>query len=157
MDNYTQKDIDRFWSKTIKREIEDCWIWSASCFNSGYGAFHLRGKIVKAHRFAYILSHGEIPNELEICHKCDNPSCVNPAHLFSGTHKENMLDMHIKGRFVNTLVPGNKSAKLTIVQVKEIRFLYSTGAWTQKALAQKFSVYQTTVSKIIRWESWRDI
>lgn len=82
---------DRFWSKVTK--TDGCWVWAASRGRQGYGHFDLDGKIEKAHRVAYQLVLGPIPDGAFILHSCDNPPCVNPAHLRVGTHVDNMRDM----------------------------------------------------------------
>ncbi len=90
-------DFDRkFESKIDKRG--DCWIWTGALFVSGYGKIQRGGKRLRAHRVSYELFVGEIPDGLHVLHDCDNPPCVKPAHLFLGTHLDNMMDMERKGR-----------------------------------------------------------
>ena len=101
MNNKTH--TDRFWQKVNK--TGKCWEWTG-CLKDGsggcgYGFFWFNGKNVRAHRFSWILSFGEIPNELCVCHKCDNPRCVNPEHLFLGTVHDNNVDAVKKGRVPN--------------------------------------------------------
>lgn len=89
-------DKARFWTKVAVTDY--CWEWSANRCQDGYGMFKLNGKDVKASRVAYAIVNGEIPADLHVLHKCDNPCCVNPDHLFTGTHQDNMLDRQRKGR-----------------------------------------------------------
>ena len=91
------KSIDeRFWSKVNK--TGDCWLWTGVRVGIGYGQIYLNGKKTPAHRVSWLLHHGIIPNGLLVLHKCDNPPCVNPNHLFTGTNSDNMKDAYIKGR-----------------------------------------------------------
>ena len=88
--------MERFWSKVEK--TDGCWIWMASRDPKGYGTFGFEGRVHKAHRVAYILAFGEVPNGAHVLHSCDNPHCVNPSHLRPGTHTDNMQDKVLRGR-----------------------------------------------------------
>lgn len=94
----TQMDIDRFWSKVDRRGDDECWLWTASTRGIGYGLFSVLYQSFGAHRIAYTITHGDIPSGLCVCHRCDVPRCVNPAHLFLGTHADNRRDCQEKGR-----------------------------------------------------------
>lgn len=96
-----ENDAQRFWAKVAIVDDEDsCWTWTAFHNPDGYGRFGYNGKAVAAHRFAYAMHHGldELP-DLCVLHRCDNPPCVRPSHLFLGTQADNMRDRHAKGRF----------------------------------------------------------
>lgn len=97
--------LERFEEKVDKSG--DCWIFTGSCPGFGHGHFGVdSGKYVYAHRWAYAHYVGPIPDGMQVCHKCDVPACVNPDHLFIGTQRDNVLDMHRKGRFV-----GNRKGR----------------------------------------------
>ena len=149
-------DENRFWSKVLTGDVNECWEWMAACCRDGYGQFWYKDKVYyKAHRFSYELKYGKIENGLFVCHKCDNPKCVNPEHLFLGTSAENTKDRNDKGRSAK----GEKqhSAKLTEHQVLEIRNKYITGNYTQIQLANEYNVHDTTISKIILKKLWKHI
>ena len=94
--------LNRFTSKTSFNEATQCLEWTASRTKTGYGRFHFAGETQRAHRVAYTLAHGEIPEGLFVLHKCDNPSCVNVKHLRLGTTQENTADRTMRNRHHNT-------------------------------------------------------
>jgi predicted XRE-type DNA-binding protein len=156
--DYTPKDVDRFWSKVDKSAgPDDCWIWNGNKNKQGYGRVWWNGKLHAAHRVAYELSFGGMPPELDVCHKCDNPSCCNPSHFFLGTNKDNMHDMIRKGRNVSS--PGEKNAlsKLTDEIVSEIQRQYSTGEANQMELARMHGVAQSQISRVINHKAWKHV
>lgn len=144
--------VDRFMKKIIKK---DCWEWTACTTPQGYGQFVFNGKMQGAHRVSWQIHRGSIPDGMLICHKCDNPKCVNPDHLFLGTHKDNSVDMSIKGR--GSLKRGEKhpSAKLKEEDVKEIFNL--SGKLSQREIAKKFNVTQGLIVNILNHRSWRTV
>lgn len=93
----TPSDIARF-NRKVERSEQGCWMWVGAMRPNGYGNFNLGNKTTGAHRAAWILANGPIPDGLQVLHRCDVPSCVNPSHLFLGTQEDNMQDMIAKGR-----------------------------------------------------------
>jgi hypothetical protein len=142
--SYTCKEIARFWSKIAIGETGECWEWQACLNNKGYGQFGLRRKLALAHRIAWLLTYGPIPIGLEVCHRCDNPSCCNPRHLFLGTHRANAIDAARKGRL---------SKKLTQEDVSCICEMRDGGMPLAK-IAEEFSVAKCTVSDIHLGFAW---
>jgi hypothetical protein len=110
-----------------------------------------------AHRVAWEVVHGEIPAGLFVCHACDNPLCVNSAHLFLGTHGDNMRDMRAKGRGYIGGTPGEKHplARLTATQVLEARRIYAQGGVSYRLLGARFGVSGQAMGHAVRGETWR--
>ena len=130
---YPESLVIRFWSKiNPPNNDEDCWEWNQYRDKNGYGTFYFNGGSMKAHRFVYELYNGQIPSGLEVCHTCDNPPCVNPDHLVTGTHKENMIDCSKKERMGDRTGDNNANAKLTNEDI--LSFLNNTlyGNWDCK-------------------------
>lgn len=97
MNNYIDKKlIEKFWSKVHKTKY--CWIWTGGKDKQQYGLTYRKNKTIKAHRLSFEIHNNYIDKDLCVCHHCDNPSCVNPSHLFLGTKKDNTQDMMKKGR-----------------------------------------------------------
>jgi hypothetical protein len=126
-----------------------CWIWKAGRSWAGYGQVRFDGRVQYAHRVSWQLAHGDIPWEMFVCHTCDVPACVNPAHLFLGTAGDNHRDMVNKGRHRSAPSP-----KLTEGQVFEIRSRYINETTTHRALAAEYGVGKATITSILTGRSW---
>lgn len=147
---------ERFFAQVSPEPTSGCWLWTGTANADGYGAIKLRRKALKAHRVSWLLHFGD-PKERQVLHRCDNPSCVNPDHLWLGTHLENMRDKVRKGRSSSMHGASNPRARLTAEQVLELRALYATGQWRQVDLASRFGLKQPQVSEIVRRTSWSRI
>lgn len=149
---------DRFHDKVFPEPMSGCWLWDGAVKELGYGVIGLGTReqgTAKAHRVAYQLYKGEIPLGLSILHRCDNPSCVNPAHLYAGTLKENSRDCVSRGR---NFVPDNRQeksvgAKLTAADVLEIRKRLMTGV----EYAKKYGVSKSAIYEIWRGKNWASL
>lgn len=152
----TDTDPARFWAKVNK--TDSCWLWTAA-LSHGYGAIAWGSRRqMAAHRVAYELEIGSIPTGMEVCHHCDNPPCVNPAHLFIGTHADNMADMAAKGRSPSMANEKCGKTKLTDVEVDHIRLMAVQGM-KQVEIARYFGIHDGHVSRILsgkrRPKSWQ--
>lgn len=143
---------ERFWSMVRRDGPDSCWEWQGYHMRDGYGAFHYQGKRIIASRFAWILAYGEIPNGMCVLHRCDNPSCVNPRHLFLGTQKDNMQDAVLKLRKSG---PHNGRTKLSWPQVDTIRLLFQMG-WSTRRVAKLFGVDHKTIWQIRAGKTWKE-
>ncbi len=143
---------ERFWSKVDKTTADGCWLWTRSC-RHGYGTFSLSdGMLAPAHRVAWVLTHGPIPDGLWVLHACDVRACVNPAHLWLGTREDNMQDMVKKGR--SALGEKNGRSVLSKAQVIVLRRLYATGEAGGAELARRFGVSPSNVDYILQGVTW---
>ncbi len=139
----------------VVRDPDKCWEWTGARDYKGYGRFRLGGDEKKrgAHRFAYLYFVGHVPDEMFVLHKCDNPACCNPAHLFLGTAADNMIDKTRKGRNNAPCGERHAFAKLTDQAVRKIRERLHQGE-LQHTIATDFGVSQTTVSNIACGRKW---
>jgi hypothetical protein len=147
---------DRFWSRVAKGD--GCWLWSGKTNGSGYGTLMVDGMMRRAHRVAWELTRGPIPEGLCVLHRCDNRRCVNPDHLFIGTYRDNRRDCVSKGRHANNGKPGESHyrTKLTEELVREIRRRYADGM-TRTELAEAYELRYAHVDKLVLNRSWRHI
>ena len=164
---YDAKTRERFWSNVdkdgpiVRPDLGPCWIWTMGKNNRGYGTIGAAGKSVGAHVFSFEI-HKEPAGGRYVLHKCDVRNCVNPDHLFLGTHLDNMADMRAKGRGAIGDKNGSRSrpeslprgethraAKLSNAQVEEIRTRYAAGGVRQVDLAREFGVSPTAVWKYV--------
>ena len=149
------KDAKRFWSKVNKST--GCWNWTAAKSKKGYGRFKLNGKLESPHVISYQLFYNEETKGKDVCHKCDNPSCVNPRHLFLGSRSDNMMDCSNKNRLYISQLKGinHPSSKLTEEDVLKIKELIPNH--TLKEIGQMFNVKHQTISKIKQGKLWGHI
>lgn len=150
------KDLKRFWSYVDINSIEDCWNWIGGCFYDGYGRFWFNGKDRRAHRFIYEHYNGEIDSSLVIRHICHNPKCVNPSHLLSGTHCDNVQDKVLADRHAK----GSRfpQSKLTEDDVRTIL----TNIWNGKycsmyEICQIYHVDNTRIYYILNGREWKHV
>jgi hypothetical protein len=139
---------DRFFSR-FKKSDSGCWEWTAHRDKDGYGFMPASGTSIRAHRFSYEYHYGEIPNGLVVCHKCDNPGCVNPDHLFVGTIKDNCRDMLSKER---DAMIGSRNNKAILSEQQALEIKYSKEKTS--VIAKKYSVSTSTVKRIRSGKSW---
>jgi hypothetical protein len=176
----TVPEVLRFW-ENVKYCDSGCWEWRGSMARSNYGWFTIAGerntrkrgtfrqrkgnRRVFAHRFSYFLHHGVDPDDLVICHRCDNPPCINPAHLFLGTHADNVHDMIRKGRANWTKKAlekvargeGHQFSKLTEAAVRDIRGRWAAGGGNMHAMAREYGVAVNAVYQVIRRITWKHV
>lgn len=145
--------LERIEERVSRDNPNGCWNWTGQGSIDGYGYIDIRNKTYRAHRVAWEVYKGEeIPEGLQVCHKCDNRRCINPEHLFLGTNKDNHLDKVRKGRHAHGSRIG--CSKLTETQVEEMRALHESGA-SYRQIGKLFGVHFATAGKAIRGSTWK--
>jgi hypothetical protein len=155
---------DRFRRYVVEGGADECWEWTGARSTRGYGELAMPGsRPAKAHKMAWEAVNGPVPDGLWVLHHCDNPPCCNPAHLYVGTHVDNMRDMRERGRHWSRVNPeriirGERcgAAKLTEDQVREIHRMKANGE-PSVSLALRFGVTKTTVNMILRGRTWAHV
>lgn len=160
---------ESFWARVDVRTPSECWEWRGARTGAGYGNLVYRGVPAQAHRVAYFLTFGGISlvtgfkeegkakrYRRFVLHRCDNKPCCNPAHLFLGSMRTNLLDAYAKGRKTQPR-SQHANAKLSSDQVREIRDRYDRGEALQIPLASEFGVSQRAISLIVRRETYKDV
>lgn len=145
----------RFWEKVNKTST--CWVWSGAT-QKGYGAYWNGIKVVRAHRYIFEETYGALPAHIQVCHTCDNPPCVRPDHLFSGTNKENALDCAAKERYLPNRRPRGEQChtKIKTKDVIEIRKLHMNKI-PKKELASMYGISRRMISYIVNNQWWKSV
>lgn len=159
---YSDNVLARFWAKVQRGSSDECWPWQATR-TGGYGMFRISvSKHARAHRFSYELAFGPIPDGMFVCHRCDNPPCCNPAHLFLGTPEDNAFDSAMKRRMHPQTNPEtyrgerNGRARVSASDVPEIRRLAASGV-RRARIAEAYGISRETVTAITTGKSWAHI
>lgn len=148
--------LDRqFWARVQK--TESCWLWTGAQWAGrrgvSYGKLLRGGKYLSAHRVAWEMADGLIPSGQEVLHQCDVSLCVRRSHLFLGTQADNVADMVAKGRHRGPVSERSRSARLLLSDIPAIREKAQT--MTQQAIADEYHVTQTTISRVLRGDTWK--
>lgn len=136
-----QQMQDRFLSRVTKADGKGCWTWNGCMNSNGYGAFSIGGQTIGAHRASFLLFKGPIREGFNVCHRCDNPPCVRPSHLFQATQWQNLLDAKNKGRHIGRIPALNSQQRYEAVMMRE------QGIST-KEVALKFGVNQQVITAV---------
>lgn len=151
--------MNRFWDKVKK--TSSCWVWlAAKRGKTGYGCFKYQNKVIDSHRMSWFLEKGDIPDGMLVCHKCDNRLCVNPAHLFLGTYRDNLIDAIKKGRANphknSKWKKGTNPSfhKINKEIADKIRLEYVTIKTNYRELAKKYNISRQAICDVIRNRFW---
>jgi DNA-binding XRE family transcriptional regulator len=154
MKGYAEPVETRLWKSYEPEPNTGCWLWCLTLNRDGYGLVNTLRKTRQAHRVAYELAIGPIPDGKCVLHRCDVPPCINPSHLFLGTNAVNMADRDRKQR--QARYERQWKAKLTQEAVRDIRARYDEGE-TQEDLAQEYGVWPTTIGYVVNGHTWKGI
>jgi hypothetical protein len=149
----TAKNTPQKFFKKAVPDVFGCWLWTGGCNACGYGIVRYRGLQRLAHRAAWEICYGPIPDGMGVLHRCDCPPCINPAHLFLGTQADNVADMERKKRSNHPHSQNHGRAKFTAEEVKEIR----ASPLSSGKLAKKFWVSKTAIRYIRQKDTWRGV
>lgn len=156
----SEKDIARFWSKVKIGNPDECWEWQGSLDMKGYGHFQIQTpnplgrESPRSHRVSYYIKNGDIPIGMLVCHKCDNPACVNPSHLFLGTADDNNKDRARKGRSAK----GSQIHTSLLSEDKVFEIMkYKDSGKSQRQIAKIFGVSHVAIGNIFRGATWRHL
>ncbi len=138
---------ERFWAKVARANHLECWNWQASTDKNGYGRFRVQGRDLRAHRVSYILAYGPILAGKFVCHSCDNPGCVNPAHLWAGSLQDNKDDCVQKKRVA--FGGAHANTRLSAEAVRSIRMEWVPGTRSLSRLGRKYGVSHVQIRNII--------
>ena len=157
--SFPDTEKNRFYSRVKIPNINGCMEWfGGNIKKKCYGGFHGREKkFMTAHRYSYQLFVGKIPEGICVLHKCDNPPCVNPEHLFLGTQQDNAIDMRSKNRGYSTAGENHGRSVLSLDSVKRIRNMYTGKRGELTSLGKIFNVSSSTVHGIVKNKTWRNI
>lgn len=147
-DNY---DLARFFSRVEVKKQPRCWIYKGGISYEGYPTFSLNSKSIGGHRFSYMVFYGDIPDDMVIRHKCDNPKCVNPYHLETGTQKDNILDKIVRNRTAK----GSNNGRSVLTEDQVLRIAEQGG--TYKELANEYNVCIDTIKNILTGKNWSHV
>lgn len=155
---FNPETIKRFWNKVAITAQENlCWLWTGSTRRRGYGVFNFKRPLnLMATRVAYFLHYKVDPLDKLVLHKCDNPKCCNPTHLFLGTTQDNTADMDEKGRRNSKVGEAHWKVKVTAEMVKDIRSMAAAGE-SQKNLSVMYGIDASNISLIVSRKTWKHI
>lgn len=154
---FTEKEAKRFWAKVRLGKSDDCWEWFGCKDECGYGSFYYKRRIRRAHRVSYLVHRGPIPPRYIVMHSCDNPPCVNPAHLGLGTQRDNVEDCMLKNRRAHLTGSSHGMAIFTERQVTLIRAMHKELGIAPIQIAEWCGVTPTTIHSMLKGKNWSSV